>query len=361
MKVLFIPDGRKGNPYQKALAGSLSKESVDVSFGTVFRLFSALRSAKNYWKPDILHLHWHHPFLLAGSVLKTIIKSVSFIGELLALKLFGIKIIWTVHNITSHEGRFSAVELFFSKLLAQICDKILVHSQFAKYEVQKMDGVIEDSQILVIPHGNYINSYENVIKRSKARNQLQIVTGDFLFLYFGQIRPYKGVSELINAFKKLDNPQATLLIAGKPCNNEISEDILKRCDKNENIKTIFEFIPDDEIQIYMNAVDVVVLPYRDILTSGAAILAMSFGRAVIAPAIGCMPDVLDKEGSFLYNPSEKNGLLTAMQRALGVDLIKMGKHNFQLAKQLQWDDIARQTYQVYQECLRERRREKVEK
>lgn len=361
MKAIFIPDYSRGNPYQKALADSLSKEGVEVSFSTSSRLFSVLSSVKNHWKPDILHLHWHHPFLLAGNILKTLIKSVSFIGELVTLKLFGIKIVWTVHNITSHEEKFSFAELFFSKLLVRLCNKILVHSQFAKYEVEKLYGITEDSRVVIVPHGNYISSYENVIEKSKARNQLQIITGDSVFLYFGQIRSYKGVPELIDAFEKLDNPHAKLLIAGKPYNNEIAEDVLKKCDRNENIKTIFEFIADDEIQIYMNAADVVVLPYRDILISGAVILAMSFGKPVIAPAIGCIPDVLDSKGSFLYDPSAKDGLLEAMRRALDADLKKMGKHNFQLAKRLRWDDIARQTYEVYQECLRERRPEKVEK
>ena len=115
-KIIFIP--MYSNPYQKALADSLSKEGVVVDFGTTYNLFSVLRLIKNNWKPDILHIHWQHPFLLASSRGKTILKSISFIGELLILKLFGIKIVWTVHNIISHESKFKAIELFvelFSK------------------------------------------------------------------------------------------------------------------------------------------------------------------------------------------------------------------------------------------------------
>jgi len=94
------------------------------------------------------------------------------------------------------------------------------------------------------------------------------------------------------------------------------------------------------------------LPYKDILTSGAVILAMSFGKPIIAPAIGCIPDVLDSEGSILYDPSEKEGLLKAMKQALDANLKKMGEHNFELAKHLRWDEIAKRTYEVYQECLK---------
>jgi beta-1,4-mannosyltransferase len=207
------------------------------------------------------------------------------------------------------------------------------------------------SRATVIPHGNYIHIYENVIDKMQARKQLRLNTEDIVYLYFGQIRPYKGTLELIDTFRKLDAPRTELLIAGSPYNNEIVEDILKRCNKNENIKTILKFIPDDEIQIYMNASDIVALPYKDILTSGAVMLAMSFGKPIIAPLIGCIPDVLDNEGGLLYNPSDDNGLLEAMRHALDADLIKMGKHNLELAKQLQWDDIAKRTYKIYQECL----------
>jgi len=58
----------------------------------------------------------------------------------------------------------------------------------------------------------------------------------------------------------------------------------------------------------MNACDVVVFPYQEILTSGAVILAMSFGRACVAPRLGCIQDVLDDKGAFIYEPSNKAGL-----------------------------------------------------
>jgi len=352
MKAVFIPDGREGNPYQKLLSRALSDEGVSVNFGTMFRLFSVSKSCWRYWKPDVLHLHWHHPFLLGGNAIKTLIKSVSFVSELLILKLFGVKIVWTVHNITNHEEKFRSMELFFSKILSRLCDRIIVHSPAAKKKVIEVYGANINFSIVVIPHGNYINNYKNVVNKSDARNQLKIGIEDLVYLYFGQVRPYKGISELVDAFKKLDTPQTKLLIAGKPLNDEVAQNILKGCKGNKNIKTFFEFIPDNEIQIYMNAADVVVLPYRDILTSGAVILAMSFGKPIIVPAIGCIPDVLDSEGGILYDPSEKEGLLKAMKRVLDANLKKMGEHNFELAKRLRWDDIAKRTCEVYQECLR---------
>ncbi len=349
MKILFLPEWRKGNPYQNALANSLKKENVEVKFASTIRILSLLKPER---KPAILHIHWQHLFFLAQNKIKTILKSTLFIGRLIILKLFGIKIVWTVHNLYNHEERFKAIELFFSSILARLCDKLIVHTNSAKQQVKETFKIRKESCLKTIPHGNYIAYYENTVDKLQARNKLKLNTGDVVFLCFGVIRIYKGVPDLIEAFKKLNVPQAKLLIVGKPSNNEIANKIREKCDMNKNIKLVFEFIPDDEVQVYMNAADVAVLPYRNILTSGAVMLAMSFGKPVIAPAIGGIQDILDEKGSFIFDPSDSNGLVKGMRFYLNTDLIKMGKHNFQSAQKLQWSDIGKQTNNVYHECLR---------
>jgi|SRR5581483_2125669 glycosyltransferase involved in cell wall biosynthesis len=352
MKALFVPEySNKGNPYQRILADSLSKKGVDVNFGATSSLFSVLRSLKNYWKPDILHIHWTTPFLFANSRIKTVIKSVGFIFGLLILKLSGIKIVWTAHNVVNHEVKFISLEPFFTRLMVELCDKVIVHSPSAKNEIIKGYG-FRTGQIAIIPHGSYINYYKNVIDRAQARERLQVGGDDVVFLYFGQVRPYKGVPELINAFKGLDCPQAKLFIVGEPLTFEIASDILRKCNGDGRIRTVLEFIPDDEIQIYMNAADIMVLPYRCVLTSGAAMLGMSFSKPVIAPSIGGMSDILDSKGGFLYDPLQKDSLAKAMEQALTSELKKMGEHNLELSKRLSWDEIAQLTYDNYQECFK---------
>lgn len=351
MKVLFFPEySNKGNPYQKVLADSLLKKGIDVNFGATSSLFSVLGSLKNYWKPDVLHIHWTTPFLLASSRTKIVIKSVGFIFGLIILKLFGIKIVWTAHNVVNHEVKFRSLESFFTRLLVELCDKIIVHSPSGENEIVKAYG-FRTGRIAVIPHGSYLRYYRNVIDRVRARERLQVSGGDIVFLYFGQVRPYKGVPELIDAFKGLDCQRAKLFIAGEPLTPEIANGILRKCSDDGRIRTVLEFIPDDEIQIYMNAADIIVLPYRGVLTSGVTILAMSFGKPVIAPSIGCMSDVIDDKGSFLYDPLQKNGLSKAMEQALTCELKRMGEHNFELSERLSWDEIAKLTYDSYKECL----------
>lgn len=343
MKVMFIPDARNKNLYQTNLSYSLSKLGVRVYFDNG----SVIQSIIRYW-PDILHVHWPYPFLIANSKFTTTIKSTSFICGLLLLKLFGMKVVWTVHNLTDHEGKFKYQELLFSKIFAKLCDKLIVHCLSAKIDVEKLYNKNESS-IVIIPHGNYIGHYENSMTISEARRRLKFSEEDIIFLYFGQIRSYKGVPELIDTFKMLKNDKAKLLIVGKPLNEEIKANILNNCKDDDRIRNILEFIPDEDIQIYMNAADIVVLPYKNVLTSGAAILSISFGRPIIAPAVKCIVDTLDDKGCFLYR---NNHLFEAMIRVLNVDreiLQNMGMYNLQLAEKFGWDDIGKKTYNVYKE------------
>lgn len=343
MKVTFIPDYRKDNSYQTNLSSALSKQGISISFGG--RVIKSVLENR----PDILHIHWTYPFMVAKSRLGTVAKSIKFICELSLMRLFGIKIIWTVHNIVDHEGKFKSTELFFNKLLTKLCDKLIVHCQSAKMEIMEVYNR-EDSSIEVIPHGSYIGLYENKIIRANARHKLNLNVRDRIFLYFGQVRPYKGIPELIDAFNRLKNERCKLLIVGKPLNSDIAENIKGKCMNNSNIKTVLTFVPDEDIQIYMNAADVVVLPFKDILTSGSVILSMSFGKPIVIPISGCISDTLDEKNNFMYQKTEEDGLFNTMLRVLNTDstdLENMGKRNLQLAEQLSWDKIAKRTYDTY--------------
>ena len=78
------------------------------------------------------------------------------------------------------------------------------------------------------------------------------------------------------------------MIAGKSKDHELTEFIQAKADSNPAIQFIPGFIEDDDVQMYMNAADVVTFPYKNILTSGAVMLAISFGRACLAPQKDCI-------------------------------------------------------------------------
>jgi beta-1,4-mannosyltransferase len=353
MKVLFLPDYSLGNPYQRELARGLEKFDTHVIITNGVSRLPILGAISTYGKPDLIHLHWTSPYLFHKDYLRSIIVSIRFISEIKIAKILGIKIIWTAHNIINHEKKFLNLETICNKILIRVYDKIIVHGNYANNKIVKYYNINKKSKnkINIIPHGNYINSYNNELSREYSRKFLKIDDKYTVFIFFGLIRPYKDISYLIESFKNIKEKNAILLIVGKPKDRQTRKKLHEIGNFYNKIRIFPYFIPDDKIQLYMNAADVVVLPFQDILTSGSAMLAMSFGKALIVPRIGCVTEMLDNRGGFLYDPDEENGLLKALQLAVTADLPAMGKHNYDRAKHFDWEMIAHRTCEVYRDSL----------
>ncbi|WP_199344869.1 MULTISPECIES: glycosyltransferase [Nostoc] len=357
IKSIFLPQVTDDNPYTKQLIDNLEKLDIKVEF-------PSLQSSRTFFLPevvlhgkaDIVHLHWLHPFFIhSTNIVVNLLKLLIVIFELVVLKMIGIKIIWTVHNLKNHENINLTLDRIYNIVVAKLSNGIITHCQAAKEEVIKEFSVKKKDKIFVVPHGNYIECYENKIEKVTARESLGLKDSNLVFLFLGTIRPYKGVFELIDTFNQLSSDKVQLVIAGRVHNDnqEMTDTLKQKIANNQRIKLIPGFIPADKIQLYMNACDVVIFPYRDILTSGAVVLAMSFGRACIAPRKGCIGEVLDDTGAFLYQIDDENGLKKAMNSALEKhsELFFMGQHNLQLAQQYNWEHIAKMTADVYRYCL----------
>ena len=316
------------------------------------------------WNSSVLHLHWLHsyywpPFSVKSKLLIYLVAPIALIRLLLFIlglsiyRTFGGKIVWTAHNIKYHEEVYPVLDRICTLSVIKLSHAIIAHGKTAKEEIIADFNITSEEKVFVIPHGNYLEVYENEIEQSQARDSLGLPEADIVFLFFGFIRPYKGVFELIEAFNELDNSNIKLLIAGKPLNEELADQIREQIASNSNIVFKPGFVPDENVQTYMNASDLVVLPYRDILTSGAAVLAMSFGKACIAVRIGSIRDVLSDSGAFLYEADDENGLFSALRSAIdGKDrLSTMGKNNLKQSEQWSWKEVAAKTVEVYQWCV----------
>jgi glycosyltransferase involved in cell wall biosynthesis len=305
-------------------------------------------------RPDILHVHWTYPYMLENSRYKSVLLSSIFIFKLKILKLLGLKLVWTVHNTLNHEKKFGSIDLFYRKILVRLCNKVIVHGELAKTEIENLYELSKTSKINIIPHGNYLDIYKNDLTKSQARKKLNIDAKSRVLLYFGYIRQYKGIPNLLDVFKKLKSSDSMLLIVGNPKSDIVVKKLKKECQNMKNVKLYLDYIPDDEIQIYMNAADFVVLPFKDILTSGSMMLALSFGKPIIVPDLGHIREVLDEKGNIVYDPLNNDALFSSIQACLKFDdnkLEQMSNHNFQIANQYGWDMIGKKTYVVYQEAM----------
>ena len=342
--VLQIP-AFEGNPYQQLLASALASLGIDVK--TVPRAASLLRPAG----AAAIHIHWLHVFCFTAVGYSR--SAPTLLAALAKFRATGGRIVWTVHNLSSHERVGARRERLLGFALGRLATAIVVHSP----------GLVDQAvdyfrlprhKVHVIPHGHYGEFYRRPESREEARRSLDLDPAARLFLAFGEMRRYKGIPDLIDAFGEVQAAGTSerpnrLLLAGRP-EASFRDDLLARV-AQDRIRLDAEYIADERLPSYFAAADVTVFPYRKMLTSGAVILAMSFGRAVIAPRRPFIADVLDESGGFLYDPDDPTGLSTALAAAARADdatLTAMGQRNLAFAKtHLDWTDIARRLAGLY--------------
>ena len=360
LELLAIPDYTAVNPYQRKLEEGLAERGVSVTTSEKGRWFPVLEAVHEHGKPDVLHVHFFHQVMVASKFtppwrgLLSVLMSVRLVGELLALRALGVDVVWTAHDLLNHERDAVRTELAFKHLIVRfLCDDVIIHCPRAGDVLVDTYRLPERTRekMTVIPHGHFIGEYPDDVSQTEARERLDVPADGPVFLFFGWIRRYKNVPLLVKTFSKLRDDDATLLVAGNPRTDGVEREVVEASRGDPRVHTRLEFVPDDEVQLYMNAADAVVLPFRTgrqtLLTSGSALLAMSFGKALVAPQIGCIGDVLDENGGFCYPPSEPDALFEALQDALSADLDAMGRYNYERVSAFDWDSIVDRTLGVY--------------
>lgn len=350
MHVLFMPVPRQGNPYQHELARGLAAHGVEVRMARGYRhVFPFLQAVLRRHRPDVFHLHWTQPYLyLPGRRRPSRVLAWRLVFQLRVLRRLGVRIVWTVHNIAAHETTDAEPELRISRRIAALSDALIVHCEAARKLAIDALAIPTDRQgrVVVVPHGHYIDAYPTTITRAEARASFGLDDGERVFLLLGALRGYKGANELIAEFKKLPDPNARLLIAGKPFTPELEADLAAQTGDDPRIVARLEFIPDADIPRLLLASDCAVLPFRDVLTSGSLILAMSFGLAAIAPRLGCLPETVAEDGALLYDADVVDGLANALQQALTADLAAMGAANRRRIEGISWESVAEATLRL---------------
>lgn len=340
-RAIFLPYLDE-NPYQDLLSSALSKQGISVIKQKKLRIFSTLLNRVN-----VVHLHW-----LPNISRKryATVRMWLFCCRLFVLRCVGVRVVWTLHNLYTHDSGHQDFEKRFVKNVARISTRIIIHSRGAETAFNEEFGKKHSHKMVCIPHGNYISVYPQTISREDSRDRLGI-RNEKVVLFFGNIKPYKGIDFLVNEFRKIDLDNVRLLIVGKPDNKNIADEIKNSAKLDPRIQMIFQYIEENDVQLYFNASDIVVFPYRDILTSGAVILAMSFGKPCIVVEKGCMLETLHAEGGVSYSNEEEGALSRALQKMLKKDnysLVKMGEKNYREVERLNWDMIARKTTESYE-------------
>lgn len=247
-------------------------------------------SKKEIFNSDIYHINWFDQS-------KTFLSFLKRLYFLVMLKLKGKKIVWTIHNVTSHTKTPFYNKIIF-KLLVIFSDVIHIMSSET---IQKIHLEKYQNKIRLIPHGDYFHSYPSTT--FDLNECFHLDPKRQIFLFFGVIQPYKNIDVLIKAFDKVFDKEESpvLMICGKAEPLSYESTILELCKANPNIIFQSTFIPDDQLSAYIQNASLMVVPYsyRSSLNSGTIPLAFSYEKTLICPDIACVKDI-QKERDCLY-------------------------------------------------------------
>ncbi len=258
----------------------LKIDGVDFCINTInpFNYIStALKIRK--MKPKLVIFQWWHPYFTP--CFYTILK---LLGKT--------NVLFICHNVFPHE-RFP-LDRFLTKLVLRNGNYFITHSSMDKDD---LISIKKDAEVTVSVLPNFNSFKLGEYDREKARNELDISSDEKVLLFFGFIRKYKGLKYLINALPKCvsEIEKLKLLIVGEFPDENTRQDYFDEIEKNnmkEFIKIYDGYIPDDEVEKFFVASDVVVMPYESATQSGIVQIAYGFEKPVIVTDVGGLPEVV---------------------------------------------------------------------
>jgi len=350
-------------PYSRLLYRNVAKCGVDVYLrrlhhgGFLDLVLKALQGRRGI---RIVHLHLIEFCFRSHSVLGASMMAYNFVLKLVFLRfIMRLRIVITLHNAVPHERLYPKIEHVVFALALRLSDRIIVHNNYSRKLAERIYKVCAQKMSL-IPHGNFLDYYSDTTKsrsRAEARKKLGIPMHKFVLLFFGRIRHYKGVQLLLQAFKKAvdRNPNLFLVIAGKPWDLRLERE-LREFQRHFPANCLIEmgYVPDSEVQAFMNAADVGILPYHIITTPGSLLLFMSFGKPTIAPRLPPIEELVSNDFCILYEKNDPDSLVEAILTIATThgSLSTMGKKALERAKAYDWMKAAHMTSSLYSDLLR---------
>jgi glycosyltransferase involved in cell wall biosynthesis len=271
-------------------------------------------------KPKIFHILWNSKIQIFDRTLL-----------MLYYKAMGKKVALTAHNVNQgrRDGNDSLLNRLTLRMQYALTDHIFVHTQKMKDELVAEFGLRERA-VTVIRHPINDAFSDTDLTPTEAKQRLGLRNSEKAILCFGRIKPYKGIEHLLAAFQKLAERDADyrLIIAGEVQKgnegylNQIKQMIPSEIERGQIIlKT--QFIPDEEMELYLKAADVMVLPYNSIFQSGVLFLGYSFGLPVIATDVGSFrEEIVDGRTGFLCRPGDPTDLAKGIETYFGSDLYR---------------------------------------
>lgn len=280
---------RAANPYNALLTAAVRAEGVDVA------------EFEPGWRPtgraDIVHVHWPEAYLNEPSTFVAGRRTVKLLVRLARDRRRGARIVWTAHNLRSHARTHKFIEPIFWTCFRHLLDGWISLSEDGAAAVESQSRRLSKLPHAVIPHGHYTPAYPPAPSKEAARRELGISPDVVLVLSIGRVKRYKGLTEAVRAFRGAECPDARYVIAGACVDSTLDEELRREAAQDDRVQLDLRSLEPDHVSLLLAASDLVIAPYVDVLNSGTALLALSFGRRVVVPTQPTLRELQDIVGS----------------------------------------------------------------
>jgi beta-1,4-mannosyltransferase len=348
MRVLFAPDYRAGLPYQELLADTLSKRGVQVSFLSNYRRgFPLLRGTRSS-SPEIVHLHWPEKYFERKGDWWDQFRVYRYPLDYY-LTARNQPIVLTAHNLLPHNRGEERGVFRNVGLTARGAHAVFVHSLEARRQMKVRFGVA-DKRLHVIPYGDHAVTMGPPMQRREARARLGLTAGDRICLVFGTVSPYKGTDELVKFWAAAKIPHQ-LVVVGPISSEEFARrlhNLAAGCPAID-LRLSREWLDENELRVWLSAVDCSIFNYREIFTSGAAALARSYGIPLLIPSRLTAADLMEPHSHVLRFEALDTDFCKLLKRALATPC------SYHLARPWReytsWEHVADLTFAAYRDIL----------
>lgn len=299
--------------------------------------------------PDVLHVHWPERQVLAPRrQWRQVVEFLLFRVYVWATRVRGGKLVWTAHNAFPHDRPRNALNLFLWTRFLTRLDGVIYLSGASQRQIETEFPLLRRKKSVVIQHGDYLDWLSTVntpaARQRISRQCLGIPQDAQVILSFGLIRPYKGIDLLVEQFNLLGDG-THLVIAGYTSRPELRDRIEQLSRGRSNVHLLLRWAEGEELAALLELSDLVVLPYRKITNSGAALLALSARVPILGPNLGSMPELQHHVGSEWVRLFD--GRLSQSQLRDALMWLEAPRPALPDLKAFSWPRIATETLRLY--------------
>jgi glycosyltransferase involved in cell wall biosynthesis len=373
MKVQLVDPSAFTPPYDRALAAALAREGAEVELLTSHFLHGAVPPADGYRVDERFYRRsaargLGAPARVPFKALEHVPDMLRFRGAAPATRPDVVHYQWlTVPALDAHllpklhprvmtahyilppspsRRQVRSAHRTFDRM-----DAVVAHSEHGAARLRDEVGLDPD-KVRVIPHG----AFDYLIRLPEEKPlpaELEGAAGPVI-LFFGLLRPYKGIENLLQAFRRVEG--AELWIVGNP-RMDVAPLRALATEAPGRVRFVTRFVEDAEIPAIFRRADLVVLPYLDAEHSGVLYTGLAFGKPLLLSAVGGFPEVAATGAGRLVPPGDTAALAAALS-----DLVSDEAARTELATAasraaagpFSWDETARLTLDLYRELIEAR-------